>query len=94
MTIAQLSDQQWRANAACGDHVDDWLWVEHRPSEELIALAEARIICGACPAHEACLEYALADLSLVGIWAATTLDERRRMVRNRARKSRAQEATA
>jgi WhiB family redox-sensing transcriptional regulator len=87
-------NQQWRASAACGDHVDDWLWVEHRPSEEPIALAEARTICGGCPARQACLEYALNDLSLVGIWAATTLNERRRMVRNRDRKSRAQEATA
>jgi WhiB family redox-sensing transcriptional regulator len=87
-------NQKWRTNAACGDNVDDWLWVEHRPSEEPIALAEARTICGGCQAREACLEYALADLSLVGIWAATTRNERRRMVRNRARKSRAQETTA
>lgn len=86
-------DQQWRTDAACGDKIDDWLWVEHRPSEEPIALAEARTICGGCPARQSCLEYALADLSLVGIWAATTLAERRRIVRNRDRKSRAQEAS-
>lgn len=87
-------DTDQRPRAACADKVDDWLWTEHRPSEEPIALAEAKPICGSCPARQSCLEYALADLSLVGIWAATTLAERRRIVRNRDRKSRAQEATA
>ena len=81
----------WRASAACSDHIDDWLWMEHPPSDEPIALAEARTICGSCPARESCLEYALADLSLVGIWAATTHDQRRRIVRNRTRTSRAKE---
>ena len=83
----------WRANAACSTHIDDWLWIEHAPSDEPIALAEARTICGACPARQDCLEYALADLSLVGIWAATTLNDRRRIVRNRTRTSRAKGAT-
>jgi len=87
-------NQQWRAQASCADHIDDWLWTEHRPSEEPIALAEAKSICGGCPAAASCLEYALADLSLVGIWSATTLDQRRRMVRNNARKSRAKELTS
>ena len=32
----------WRASAACSDHIDDWLWMEHPPSDEPIALAEAR----------------------------------------------------
>ena len=84
----------WRAEAACSTHIDDWLWIEHAPSDEPIALAEARTICGSCPARQDCLEYALADLSLVGIWAATTLNDRRRIVRNRTRTSRAKEAIA
>lgn len=80
--------------AACASHVDDWLWTEHKPSEEPIALAEAKPICGGCEVRAACLELALSDLSLVGIWANTTLADRRRMVRNNARKSRAKELTA
>ena len=82
----------WRASAACSDHIDDWLWMEPPPSDEPIALAEARTICGSCPARQDCLEYALADLSLVGIWAATTLNDRRRIVRNRDRTSHAKES--
>ena len=83
-----------RPRAACASHIDDWLWTEHKPSEEPIALAEAAPICGGCPVRDRCLELALSDLSLAGIWAATTLDQRRRMVRNRDRTSRAKEATA
>ena len=84
---------RWRDDAACSGHVDDWLWFEHRPSDEPIALAEARAICGPCPVKAACLERALSDLTLEGIWAATSLAQRRRMSRNRTRPSRAKEAT-
>ena len=80
--------------AACASHVDDWLWTEHKPCEESIALAEAKPICGGCEVRERCLEVALPDLSLVGIWASTTLEQRRRLARKNARKSRAKEATA
>jgi WhiB family redox-sensing transcriptional regulator len=86
------TDQKPRA--ACASHVDDWLWTEHKPSEEPIALAEAKPICGGCEVRDACLELALSDLSIYrGIWAGTSHDQRRRMVRNNARKSRAKETT-
>lgn len=81
--------EDWRADAACKGKVDDWMWHDHGSRHEAEALTEARRVCGSCPVVSACLEFALADLSLDGIWAGTNLAARRRIVRNRARKSRA-----
>ena len=84
----------WRESASCRGTVDDWRWFDHGQRDEAKALAEARRACWPCPVREACLGEALADLNLEGIWAGTTQQERRRIARNRDRKTRAKEATA
>lgn len=38
-----------------------------------------RLICRRCPVQQACLDYALADRELVGIWGGTTTAERQKM---------------
>jgi WhiB family redox-sensing transcriptional regulator len=69
-------------------------WMEHArcrgrtslffPLDENGASArQARIICQKCPVRDACLESALSDPTLVGIWAGTSTRERRRMRRQR-----------
>jgi WhiB family redox-sensing transcriptional regulator len=87
-------DEEWRRDASCGNAPDDWLFFDHAARDRHDAMQQARVICGSCPARAACLEYALNDLSLEGVWAATTHDQRRRMARNRKRETRAKEATA
>jgi WhiB family redox-sensing transcriptional regulator len=44
--------------------------------------AKARAICSICPVRRPCLEHALADAELVGVWAGTTERERRGMRRS------------
>src|ERR1039458_1461903 len=41
-----------------------------------------RAVCGACPVRTECLEFALADDSLIGLWGGTT-DVERREIRRR-----------
>ncbi len=45
-------------------------------------LEGAKAICNSCPFINQCLEYALTDQSLVGIWGGTT-DQQRRAIRQK-----------
>lgn len=45
---------------------------------------EARAICSRCLCRDECLDYALADPTLVGIWAGTTTVERPKLRRQQA----------
>lgn len=51
-------------------------------SETLESTGPARAICRQCPARFDCLDYALANY-MVGIWGATTTEERKRLRRRR-----------
>lgn len=79
-----IRDQEWIDSAACGSTVDDWLWHDHGDRDREAALKESKKVCGSCPVRDSCLEYALADPGLKGIWAATTSDMRREMRRKAA----------
>ena len=46
-------------------------------------IERARVCCEGCPVRTECLEFALADRSLVGIWAGTDEAERRAIRRRR-----------
>jgi WhiB family redox-sensing transcriptional regulator len=66
----------WQRRAACrGKGTDLWFATASE------ALDAARSVCEACPLRHACLDYALSDPGLVGIWAVTDERERRRMRR-------------
>ena len=57
-------------------------FIPANPSTEQNA-DEARAICGRCLCRAECAEYALADPTLLGIWAGSTTAERR-MLRRRS----------
>jgi len=45
--------------------------------------AKARVICSRCPVRRECLDYAVADGELAGMWGGTTALERRNFGRSR-----------
>lgn len=66
----------WRAEAACRG-MDVTLWF---PDKSGAANAkEARAICASCPVRDHCLDEAVADHELVGIWGNTSTSERQQM---------------
>lgn len=70
--------------AACaGQDPNDWMdlnWMAHDPRQRA-DYVQKRAVCLGCPVREECLEEALADPELVGMWGGTTGAERRNMRR-------------
>lgn len=48
----------------------------------------AREVCRACPIRDACLEYALDNYELFGVWGGLSFDERKPLLRGRGRRLR------
>ena len=70
----------WRKRAACrGIDVE----IFYPATDEDIDAEAAKVVCGACPVRQACLEHALAHREREGIWGGATERERRRILRQR-----------
>lgn len=64
----------WHQRAACVGHpLDLWFPAQGRSG------GPAKTICATCPVHPECLQSALDDPGLVGIWGGTTESERDRL---------------
>ncbi len=79
----------WFDDAACRDADTDVFF----PVSDADA-GPAKEICAACPAREACLEYALETRPPAGVWGGLTPIERHRMIRRRQKAARKARATA
>lgn len=66
----------WIQDAACAAH-DPEHWHPHSSRED--EALHAKRICAGCPARLPCLEFAVANVDLTGIWAGTTTQQRGRM---------------
>ena len=53
------------------------------PSRGRTDYEAVRALCAACPVRQECLEVALADSDLLGLWGGTTDAERRELRRSR-----------
>lgn len=58
---------------------------EPRPERE-IREARARAVCASCPVRAQCLDYALRNSIMQGIWGGLNKEERARERRRRARR--------
>jgi WhiB family redox-sensing transcriptional regulator len=69
-----LKRPSWHAEAACrGVSVDIFFPDSHEDPRNAIA------VCTSCPVRTECLNYALDDPSLKGVWGATSARERSRL---------------
>lgn len=66
---------EWMAEAACKGSGPEPFF----PDSSDGIPAEVLRLCSGCPVRDECLNYALADSELRGIWAGTTERQRRRM---------------
>jgi WhiB family transcriptional regulator, redox-sensing transcriptional regulator len=69
----------WSDQAACRGTDTDIFFPANADEE-----AEALSICATCPVRAQCLEYAVRNKEIYGIWGGTTPDQRRRIRRERA----------
>jgi WhiB family transcriptional regulator, redox-sensing transcriptional regulator len=74
-----LNRPNWHVDGACNGH-DPNLWFPLRGESILPAVA----ICQTCAVQPECLEYALADCTLTGVWGGVS-ERARRQMRSAAR---------
>lgn len=72
----KLTGTEWMDDGACRD-VDPELFFPARA----VDTEPAKRVCRGCPVREACLEYAVAERVVFGIWGGTTERQRRRLRR-------------
>jgi WhiB family transcriptional regulator, redox-sensing transcriptional regulator len=75
MTSGPLAD--WRDDAACLHADPDLFFPIGTTGPALRQVDEAKRVCLACPVRTPCLEWALGQEILSGIWGGATEDERR-----------------
>jgi len=67
--------------------VDPELFFPETPADSIINMRFIRPICGSCAFKDPCLDYALNDPELQGVWAGTTVRDRQILRRNIKRKA-------
>ena len=76
------ADYSWRRDAACRDTDPDLFFPVGTTGQALVQIANAKQVCGICPAAQDCLEYALTTNQDSGIWGGTSEEERRKLRRD------------
>jgi WhiB family redox-sensing transcriptional regulator len=66
----------WRQSATCRG-LNPELFHPHRGDNEEVRHAKA--VCAGCPVIAACLDYAIRNREIIGIWGGTSENERKRM---------------
>ncbi len=85
------NDLDWREDAVCRDLDPDLFFPIGVTGHAIEQIDAAKSFCRACPAQNACLEFAITTNQEYGVWGATTEDERRvlrRQWRNQMRRER------
>jgi len=68
-------DDDWRKDALCAQTVDADAFFPEKGGDS----AMARKLCRQCPVQRECLQYALDNGEVYGIWGGTSQNQRRRM---------------
>jgi WhiB family redox-sensing transcriptional regulator len=87
MAIFIYRPMPWTADALCADHTahDPDLWFpSENGSRARLQIRAAKEVCIDCPVQALCLEAALTDPHLEGIWGGKTETERKHILKRRA----------
>jgi WhiB family redox-sensing transcriptional regulator len=90
MTIVFVDRPGWHDDAACRTGTIRQRRAMHKlffggqgDHDQIARITAAKAVCARCPVRVNCLEWAIADPHLVGIWGGTTEAERERMRRDK-----------
>lgn len=75
----------WRQNAACATEDPELFFPVGNTGPALLQIEEAKAVCRRCPAMDTCLQWALETRQDAGVWGGADEDERRSILRRRAR---------
>ena len=78
MSIAAATRPAWHQHGACRGADPNLFFPERGES-----VKEAKAVCARCPVRAECLEYALENHEVVGIWGGLSARERRQLSRTR-----------
>lgn len=84
--FGETFDANWAENAACRG-VDNDIFFSLDDEDQRQALA----LCGDCPVQTDCLQYALEEHEMYGIWGGMREADRRALIRERRRAQRQQQ---
>ncbi len=73
----ETAANDWRCQAACRDTDPDLFFPVGSTGMALEQIETAKVVCQACDAQSACLEFALATNQDSGVWGGTSEEERR-----------------
>jgi WhiB family redox-sensing transcriptional regulator len=74
-----IETDDWRDVAACRDTNPDLFFPVGTTGPAIEQIAQAKAVCGECPAQSACLEFALITNQDSGVWGGTSEEERRKL---------------
>ncbi len=84
MTVTR-SGANWRFAGACRSADPDLFFPVPGTRREDRQTARAKAVCAGCAVRRECLEFALSQSQIYGIWGGTTVEDRRRARRRRRR---------
>lgn len=73
--------ETWRKRALCKDYPVEY-WYPENPTAQG-AFAQAKSICDRCPVESECLDYAVANAEIHGMWGGKTERQRYKLMRAR-----------
>lgn len=89
-----MADDSWRDAALCRNTDPELFFPIGTTGYAVIAVEEAKRVCGECVVTDDCLDYALATNQDSGIWGGLSEEERRNIRRQRAAAARAARAAS
>jgi len=78
MSIAAATRPAWHQHGACRGADPNLFFPERGES-----VKEAKAVCARCPVRAECLDYAMENHEVVGIWGGLSARERRQLSRTR-----------
>jgi WhiB family redox-sensing transcriptional regulator len=82
----------WRDRAECLGEDPDLFFPVGTAGSALVQVERAKAVCRRCPVRQACLELAVSEGQQGGVWGGLSEEERRALLRRRARERRASAA--
>lgn len=78
--LKEWGNGEWRKQAACAhSDTDKFFPAKGKEARTQEVISAARIICAQCPVRSECLEFAVRNTVMYGIWGGLTREERKKV---------------